>query len=570
MHPQGSPDGEGGPAPGDHGGSDADDPERNGDENEAAADVENGALDNRPPAQSEYLADAIDTIQEILFVFSLDRGMLSWNGRVNEVTGYDDAALRGREPLSLIAPDHRERVAEAIEAVTTDEEAEIQADLLTRSGERIPYEFTGSLLSEPGETPVLCGTGRDVSDRRRREAELREQAERLTTLNHVNAVIRDVNDALVRADTRAEIESAVCEHLVAAEPYELAWIGDRTITGDGVEPRAKAGGPTDYVDARPAQARAGFTAVDAIKTGELHVVESIAEEPSAEPWREAALSRGLEAAVAVPLSYRETNYGVLCVYAPREGAFDETERAVLAELGETIAYAIAASEQRRALVSDTVVEVELSFSPPGPYFLRLATESGQRLELEGVVEEDGGVAEFFEVAGDARAIEDATAAAGGDLSVVSSSEHGSVVRIDPDEPSIAALVAHYGGVLKAAHADVDTGYARLELPAGADVRTVVEAIARAYDDTQLVAQRERDRTGSRGLEFRDSVDDALTDRQRQVVETAYHAGFFGWPRDASAEEVAANLDISPPTFHEHLRRAEEKLLTAFFEADGRE
>jgi len=261
---------------------------------------------------------------------------------------------------------------------------------------------------------------------------------------------------------------------------------------------------------------------------------------------------------------------VLCLYAPRAGAFADTEQAVLSELGETIGYAIAAAERRRALVSDTVVEVELAFAHPGPYFLRLAAESDQQLDLEGVVEEPDGVAEFFELSGDVGAVTDATSTTAGDVTVVSTSDQGGVVRIDPAEPSIAALVAHYGGVLKEASADAEGGTACMELPRGADVRTVVEAIARAYDDVQLLAQRERDRTGSRGLEFRDSFDQALTDRQRQVIETAYHAGFFGWPREASAEEVAESLEIAPPTFHEHLRRAEEKLLAAYFEADALE
>ncbi len=515
------------------------------------------------------LEDAVDTIREILFVFSIEAGMLSWNEPMNEVSGYDDEELRGRDPLSLIAPDHREEVATAITEVTSENQSEVEADLLTKNGERIRYEFTGALLAD-GDAPVLCGTGRDVSDRREREAELRAQAEKLETLNHVNAVIRDVNDALVRADSRSEIESAVCEHLAAAEPYALAWLGDLTITGDQVEPRAKAGDAADYVDARPVDTDHGFTAVDAIGADEPHVVQSIDEDPTAEPWREAALSRGLEAAAAVPLSYRDTSYGVLCLYAPRRGAFGETEREVLAELGETIGYAIAAAERRRALVSDTVVEVELEFAAPGPYFQRLAAASGQELTLKGVVEEKSGVAEFFEVVGHPGSLAAAADGSDGELSLVSTADRGGVVRIDPAEPSIAALVAHYGGMLQAANSDGETARARFELPRGADVRTVVQAIERAYDGTRLVAQRERERTGSRGREFRESLDDAPTDRQRGVIETPSHAAFFGWPRDASAEEVAESLDIAPPTFHEHLRRAEEKLLDAYFEADGRE
>jgi PAS domain S-box-containing protein len=49
------------------------------------------------------------------------------------------------------------------------------------------------------------------------------------------------------------------------------------------------------------------------------------------------------------------------------------------------------------------------------------------------------------------------------------------------------------------------------------------------------------------------------------LETAYHAGFFEWPRDSSGEELADALGIAPATFTQHLRTAERKLLDALFE-----
>mgnify|MGYP000619212016 CR=1 FL=1 len=58
----------------------------------------------------------------------------------------------------------------------------------------------------------------------------------------------------------------------------------------------------------------------------------------------------------------------------------------------------------------------------------------------------------------------------------------------------------------------------------------------------------------------------LTDRQRATVEAAYYAGFFEWPRDATGEGVAEQLEIAPPTFHQHLRKAERKVFDSIFSA----
>jgi predicted DNA binding protein len=52
----------------------------------------------------------------------------------------------------------------------------------------------------------------------------------------------------------------------------------------------------------------------------------------------------------------------------------------------------------------------------------------------------------------------------------------------------------------------------------------------------------------------------LTDRQREVVATAHEMGYFEYPRDSNATEVADALDIEPSTFTEHLNAAQSKLL----------
>lgn len=54
--------------------------------------------------------------------------------------------------------------------------------------------------------------------------------------------------------------------------------------------------------------------------------------------------------------------------------------------------------------------------------------------------------------------------------------------------------------------------------------------------------------------------DELTDRQREVVRTAYDVGYFEVPGEASAEAIAAELDLGQSTVVEHLQRAERNLL----------
>jgi hypothetical protein len=54
--------------------------------------------------------------------------------------------------------------------------------------------------------------------------------------------------------------------------------------------------------------------------------------------------------------------------------------------------------------------------------------------------------------------------------------------------------------------------------------------------------------------------DGLTERQREVIETAWDMGYYEVPKDASTEDVAASLDLDGSTVAEHLQRAERNLL----------
>lgn len=53
----------------------------------------------------------------------------------------------------------------------------------------------------------------------------------------------------------------------------------------------------------------------------------------------------------------------------------------------------------------------------------------------------------------------------------------------------------------------------------------------------------------------------LSTRQAEALQAAVEAGYFEWPRRTDAKTIAAELGISHPTFLEHLRKGERKLLS---------
>lgn len=81
-----------------------------------------------------------------------------------------------------------------------------------------------------------------------------------------------------------------------------------------------------------------------------------------------------------------------------------------------------------------------------------------------------------------------------------------------------------------------------------------------------VSLRELTRSSETAIEDLIFVDGSrLTERQKEVVRTAYEMGYFEHPKRANASDVAGALGIAPSTFTAHLSAAERKILDDFFE-----
>jgi predicted DNA binding protein len=68
-------------------------------------------------------------------------------------------------------------------------------------------------------------------------------------------------------------------------------------------------------------------------------------------------------------------------------------------------------------------------------------------------------------------------------------------------------------------------------------------------------------------EFSAMTESPLTDRQRYVASEALARGYYDWPRGINNSDLADELGISRATLHEHLRKAERKLLSAVLADD---
>ncbi|WP_049929049.1 PAS domain S-box protein [Halopiger goleimassiliensis] len=402
---------------------------------------------------------------------------------------------------------------------------------------------------------------------RERDAELESQNRRLRRQIAVNETIRRINQSLVGATSRAEIERTVPERLLEDDRVAFAWIG--SADDDRLEPQAWAGTDAAYLDRVSLEpATSGEPASRTARTGEATVVENVVADLQSEPWRREALDAGFQSVVSVPLAVEEYTYGVLTVYATEPDAFTDLERTVFGELGEAIANAITATKTREALQAETVIELTLSVTGGGDVLSRIADRTDAEVVYEGLgTQSSEQSVVFFETQGVApEAVEGVLE------DLVSVSEY----RLISDDDGVCRFEAHVTGDLLAAQlvrhgasprqirADGTETVVVADVPVGTDVREFVDTVTEEYGTVELRRRRHVERAMHTRRELVSSLFDDLTDRQLEVLRTAYFAGFFEWPRESTGEDVATMLDVSQPTVNRHLRIAQQRLLTQLF------
>jgi len=406
------------------------------------------------------------------------------------------------------------------------------------------------------------------------EEQLRTQTERADRLDRIARLTQQVEAAITEASNPGEVEQAVCDRLAGSGPYDLAWIGGLDVGSDRFAARAVVGASNQYVDALDLttadETADPHPAVDAWRSDEVQVANSLVGDGPAGDWRRQGLSEGYQSLCAVPLTYDGITHGVLTVGTDSPNAFDDRERDVLAQLGRSIANAIAAIERRRALESDETVELEFSGSGEALSFARAASAADCRVRLERTAaRQDGPVSVYYSFEGDVP--DDATEIASrrlpGSIDVVAEESSSTLVEAQSDD-WFGAPLAEYGGVLREASAEPGETTVRVEVPREADVRSFVERLQEIAPSLELVAQRQHRRRDRTPAEISDQVRAELTDRQFEVVQTALSAGYFEWPREHDGSEVAAQLDITQPTFNKHLRLAQRKTFGLLFEAES--
>ena len=127
-----------------------------------------------------FFESTLDSIIDIFYAFDVKGRLLIWNKTFSNISGYDDQELSSKQWRDFFSVADIERVAEAIEEIYEAGNAKVEADFISKEGRQILCEFNGSILKDGlGNNIGFSGTGRDITERKRAEEELRESRQQL-------------------------------------------------------------------------------------------------------------------------------------------------------------------------------------------------------------------------------------------------------------------------------------------------------------------------------------------------------------------------------------------------------
>lgn len=398
---------------------------------------------------------------------------------------------------------------------------------------------------------------RDVTESER----YRQIIERETQLNEV------VRHGLIALSSKEALAQEFCERLVAESPYLVAWIGHRGTGGnlliDGwAGDRDRIDGPSESNEVV-----VGPLVRRALDSGTLTVHDDLSA--SEGPWTGAADDHELSTAALVPLVHHDIAHGLLCVITHDSWVPGEFERRHLENLGDMMAFAMNAIDQREALQADEVVEVTITIQDSDNYLSSLSSEPplvNREIAVHEVGESDSaGVRHMLRVddVPAAKVVETAETHPGvSDIVELAESERETLLLMTGSAERISEPVTETGGNVRSMRCKSGELQVVAEFPSRLTLNRALERLTERVDGVEVHSIVELHRADQRPSA---PQLDEVTRKERQALETAYFSGFFDRPQQQTAGDIAEALGVARTTFLRHVRSAERKLLARLYD-----
>jgi len=123
--------------------------------------------------QRGYMRQMLDSLDDVFYALDREGNLVDWNRAVETVSGYTADELSTCAVYDIFGEGVVGRLQAFVTEVLESGSARRVAEIETKSGAQIPYEFVAGLFDDPRGGDLVVGIGRDVSERVEREEQVR-------------------------------------------------------------------------------------------------------------------------------------------------------------------------------------------------------------------------------------------------------------------------------------------------------------------------------------------------------------------------------------------------------------
>ena len=300
------------------------------------------------PQRETELEEFFDLSLDPLSIIGFDGEFKRVNASFLRLLGYTKPELFSRTALDILHPDDVEPAREALAQLAEGHDlVAFEARVICADGSVRWLEWNTRSMPERG---VVYSVGRDTTERRRVEAELRE-AQRLLAASHdelrvladEQAALRRVATLVARDAPREEVFTEIAEaigHLFGLEETRMVrYVDDRT----GVVVASSGPGEDFFPVGSRVSVDADTAASRVFRTGEpVRMDYGTASGATAEAVR----SMGIRVVVATPISVEGRLWGAIAAGTTRDEPLPQETESRLGQFTELMATAVANTESR--------------------------------------------------------------------------------------------------------------------------------------------------------------------------------------------------------------------------------
>jgi PAS domain S-box-containing protein len=164
--------------------------------------------------EKKFSDSVINSLPGLFYLFDKEGHFLSWNHNMEMLTGYSAEEIAKMSPLEFFPVDEQYRITEKIKEIFMRGQSTIEANLISKNGEKTPYFLTGFHLKLE-QQDYLIGMGIDITQRKQIEEQLMIYREHLEELVHertlelesaTRQLQKEMNERTVIADALRESE----------------------------------------------------------------------------------------------------------------------------------------------------------------------------------------------------------------------------------------------------------------------------------------------------------------------------------------------------------------------------